>query len=172
MLGVPRGNASHLGRMPPESAPAKASAEGPRRLPSPLTAAALAQWTAAAQWGEPSDDAVPSGPGGATRASGRFPGTANPEQAVARARSGPVASDSLGMSVHQQARQTDQDPDVRPAFLSIEQVATILTVSPDTVMRLVRSGRLRAVRLSPGRVAVRRSDLDAYMDALPAYVPE
>lgn len=56
-------------------------------------------------------------------------------------------------------------------LLSIRQVAEVLTVSEKTVWRRIKNGELRASRL--GRhVKVRPADLDAYVNALPAYAAD
>jgi excisionase family DNA binding protein len=49
------------------------------------------------------------------------------------------------------------------ALLTLDEVARELTLSRRTVERLVRSGRIRTVRPSPGRVAVERREVDAYL---------
>jgi excisionase family DNA binding protein len=49
------------------------------------------------------------------------------------------------------------------AFLTLDEAAAELRVSRRSVERLVRSGRIRVVRPSPGRVAVERREMDAYI---------
>lgn len=47
-------------------------------------------------------------------------------------------------------------------LLTIPEVAKALTVHRRTVGRLIDRGLIRVVRPSPGRVAIPRSELDAY----------
>ena len=51
-------------------------------------------------------------------------------------------------------------------LLTIPEVAKVLTVHRRTVNRLIEQGRIRIVRPSPGRVAVTRRELDAYMASI------
>jgi excisionase family DNA binding protein len=48
-------------------------------------------------------------------------------------------------------------------LLSIERVAKILDVHPDTVRRYVRQKKLKAVRLSSTNLRIRRSELDRFI---------
>ena len=50
--------------------------------------------------------------------------------------------------------------------LNFAQVAEILTVHKATVYRLVGSGQLKAVNVSPGRKVVLQSELDRYLKSL------
>lgn len=50
-----------------------------------------------------------------------------------------------------------------PALLTVAEVAATLRVSRRTVERLVKDGRIRVVRPSPGRVAVTAKELRAYV---------
>lgn len=45
-------------------------------------------------------------------------------------------------------------------YYTLDEAAKMLKVSPDTVLEWVRSGRLRASRLSGGNKTVRVSDTD------------
>ena len=47
-------------------------------------------------------------------------------------------------------------------LLTLDEAAAELRLSRRSVERLVRSGRIRIVRPSPGRVAVERREMDAY----------
>ncbi len=51
-------------------------------------------------------------------------------------------------------------------LLTIEQAARELTVSKSTVERLVRAGRLRVIRPSPGTVRITRDEVNAYLASL------
>lgn len=59
-------------------------------------------------------------------------------------------------------KKTDQH------LLTVEQVAEICAISPQTVRRWLRLGHLRAVKLSPGRrngcVRVREADLATFIE--------
>jgi excisionase family DNA binding protein len=48
-------------------------------------------------------------------------------------------------------------------LLSIERVAKILDVHPDTVRRYVRQKKLKAVRLSATNLRIRRSELERFI---------
>ena len=48
-------------------------------------------------------------------------------------------------------------------LLSVERVAKILDVHPDTVRRYVRQKKLKAVRLSSTNLRIRRSELDRFI---------
>lgn len=58
-------------------------------------------------------------------------------------------------------------------LLTVREVAELMGVKPLTVYFLVRSGKLRAVRLevkaSPRSIRVRPEDVDAYVAALKPY---
>ena len=49
------------------------------------------------------------------------------------------------------------------SLLDLDDVARELDLSRRTVERLVRAGRLRVIRPSPGSVRVERKELDAYL---------
>jgi excisionase family DNA binding protein len=49
-------------------------------------------------------------------------------------------------------------------FLTVEQVAERLQMHPDTIRRYIRQKKLRAVRISPTNVRIRRSDLDKFVE--------
>jgi len=51
-------------------------------------------------------------------------------------------------------------PTATTRLLTVPQAAARLTVSASTVRRLLVSGRLPAIRPSPGTVRLRESDLD------------
>ena len=51
------------------------------------------------------------------------------------------------------------------ACLSVQEVASRLSVSVKTVRRLIESGELQAVKIR-GRIVVRESDLVAYISSL------
>lgn len=48
-------------------------------------------------------------------------------------------------------------------LLTLDEVAAALRVSRRTVERLRKQGRIRAVHPSPGRTAVERRELEAYI---------
>lgn len=50
-------------------------------------------------------------------------------------------------------------------FFTLDEVAAKLRVSRRTVDRLVHGGRIRVVRLTPGRPAVEARELEAYIAA-------
>lgn len=52
------------------------------------------------------------------------------------------------------------------SLLTVTEVAGLLRVSKRTVERLIRYGRLRVIRPSPGRVVVTQRELDAYIASL------
>jgi len=50
---------------------------------------------------------------------------------------------------------------------TVDEVGAILHRHPQTVRKLIRDGRLRALQDGPGgRVLVRDDDLDAYLDSI------
>jgi predicted DNA-binding transcriptional regulator AlpA len=49
-------------------------------------------------------------------------------------------------------------------LLTLRQVQAILTISRSTVWRMTRDGELRAVRLTPTRIAYRASDIARLID--------
>ena len=51
-----------------------------------------------------------------------------------------------------------------PTLLTCKQVATVLSISPRTVLRLIDRGELRSVRIG-GSVRVRLSDVDTLVEA-------
>jgi excisionase family DNA binding protein len=55
---------------------------------------------------------------------------------------------------------------VQPRYtVSPKQAAEMLGVATETVLRMIRSGELRASRLSPKTLRIRVADLDALLDA-------
>jgi excisionase family DNA binding protein len=48
-------------------------------------------------------------------------------------------------------------------LLSVEQVARVLGVSPDTVRRYVRQKKLKGVRLSKTNLRIRRSEVERFI---------
>jgi len=50
-------------------------------------------------------------------------------------------------------------------FLTVKEIAAEFKVNPQTVYNWIDDGALTAVRIGPRRVRVRRSDLDAYIEA-------
>jgi excisionase family DNA binding protein len=50
-------------------------------------------------------------------------------------------------------------------LLEVHEVAYLLKVSHETVLRFIRKGQLIAVRLGTRSWRVKQSDLDAYIDA-------
>ena len=53
---------------------------------------------------------------------------------------------------------------VNDEFLTVEQVAERLQMHPDTIRRYIRQKKLRAVRISPTNIRIRRSDLDKFIE--------
>lgn len=51
-------------------------------------------------------------------------------------------------------------------LLTVDEVAQALTLHRRTVTRLIEAGRIRIVRPSPGRIAVTRRELEAYMASI------
>jgi excisionase family DNA binding protein len=53
-------------------------------------------------------------------------------------------------------------------LLRVSDAATILGVGPDTIRRAITTGHIRAVRIGPGRTAlrIRRADLMTYAASL------
>jgi excisionase family DNA binding protein len=49
-------------------------------------------------------------------------------------------------------------------FLTVEQVAERLQMHPDTIRRYIRQKKMRAVRISPTNVRIRRSDLEKFIE--------
>ena len=52
---------------------------------------------------------------------------------------------------------------VLPVVLSISQAAAYLSVSPDTVRRLIRNGIIPHARIG-NSIRIRRTDLDGYLE--------
>jgi excisionase family DNA binding protein len=50
-----------------------------------------------------------------------------------------------------------------PRFLSVERAADYCSVSPETVRRLIASGRLTGLRPCKGRIVVDRRQLESYV---------
>jgi excisionase family DNA binding protein len=48
-------------------------------------------------------------------------------------------------------------------LLTIEQVASVLQLHPDTIRRYIREKKLKAVRISATSLRVRRSELDKFI---------
>jgi len=55
------------------------------------------------------------------------------------------------------------DTVIQPAVLSIPQAGTYLSVSPDTVRRLIRKGTIPHARVG-NSIRIRRTDLDGYLE--------
>ena len=55
------------------------------------------------------------------------------------------------------------DTVIQPAVLSIPQAGTYLSVSPDTVRRLIRKGTIPHARIG-NSIRIRRADLDGYLE--------
>ncbi len=53
---------------------------------------------------------------------------------------------------------------IQPVVLSIPQAGAYLSVSPDTVRRLIRSGTIPHARIG-NSIRIRRADLDGYLDS-------
>jgi len=53
---------------------------------------------------------------------------------------------------------------IQPAVLSIPQAGAYLSVSPDTVRRLLRSGTIPHARIG-NSIRIRRADLEGYLDS-------
>lgn len=61
----------------------------------------------------------------------------------------------------------DRKPDIEPRFLTLEDVATYLSVSVPQVYSLVRSGELPAIKIGGRGVwRVDRQQLDTYIERL------
>jgi excisionase family DNA binding protein len=60
--------------------------------------------------------------------------------------------------------QTPTPVEERPRLLDVNGAASLLSVSPATVRRLIETGQLRATRVL-GAVRVDRRDLEAYIEA-------
>jgi len=52
--------------------------------------------------------------------------------------------------------------------ISLKETAAILSVSRPTLLKLLDERKLKSVRVSPGRRAVLRSELDRYLASLTA----
>jgi len=50
-------------------------------------------------------------------------------------------------------------------LLTIEEAAQYLRVCPETVKRYIRKGDLRATKLSPQVLRIRRDDLDKFIES-------
>lgn len=50
---------------------------------------------------------------------------------------------------------------------TVEEVADILKVSPQTVRALIKRGEMKAVRVG-GQIRIRQQDLDEYLNSHPA----
>lgn len=60
------------------------------------------------------------------------------------------------MIVHMSESET---PPTRPVLLSPQQVADRLSISRQTVLRLISQGKLRAARITPRTLRIREDDL-------------
>jgi excisionase family DNA binding protein len=49
-------------------------------------------------------------------------------------------------------------------LLTTRQVAEVLAVSPETVLRRIRSGHLPAVRIASNALRIREVELEAYLE--------
>lgn len=56
-------------------------------------------------------------------------------------------------------------PPERRTYLSIEQGASYVGISAQGLRRLVKAGALSVVRPTPGRVVIRRAELDRFMQS-------
>lgn len=54
----------------------------------------------------------------------------------------------------------------RTLVLRPQQVCSELAISISTLWRLVKSGRIRTIKISPRCTGVLRTDLDIYLDSL------
>ena len=52
---------------------------------------------------------------------------------------------------------------IQPVVLSISQAGAYLSVSPDTVRRLIRNGTIPHARIG-NSIRIRRADLDGYLE--------
>ena len=52
---------------------------------------------------------------------------------------------------------------IQPVVLSVPQAGVYLSVSPDTVRRLIRSGTIPHARIG-NSIRIRRADLDCYLE--------
>ncbi|GIG21768.1 hypothetical protein Cch01nite_24920 [Cellulomonas chitinilytica] len=63
-------------------------------------------------------------------------------------------------------KRTPARPAAAPEeMLTVPLGAAVLGTSPDTVYRMIADGRLPSVRYSPRRIRLRRSDLEAFINA-------
>jgi excisionase family DNA binding protein len=53
---------------------------------------------------------------------------------------------------------------IQPVVLSISQAGAYLSVSPDTVRRLIRKGTIPHARIG-NSIRIRRADLDGYLES-------
>ena len=49
---------------------------------------------------------------------------------------------------------------VQAEFLTVQEASKLLSMNPRTVYSIIRSGKLRAVQLSPRKIIIRRTDID------------
>ncbi len=57
-----------------------------------------------------------------------------------------------------------QEPDKsQKILLTIQETATLLRVSPDTIRRMIAKGELARVRVGARRVCIARVEIDAYV---------
>lgn len=59
-----------------------------------------------------------------------------------------------------------------PQLLTVAQVAKLLTISPEGVLRLVRARRLPVKKLSPRCYRFRESDIEKFVQRLPGVTVE
>lgn len=52
-----------------------------------------------------------------------------------------------------------------PVVFSVQQVSTILAISRNTTYELIRSGRIRSIRIGR-RIRIPRSALESYLDGM------
>lgn len=57
-------------------------------------------------------------------------------------------------------------------LLTIEQVATELQLHPDTIRRYIRQKKLKAVRIAPTALRVKRSELDKFIAERETYLED
>lgn len=51
----------------------------------------------------------------------------------------------------------------KPEFYTVEQVAKILQITPETIRRYVRNGKLKAIKLGGKFIRVGKKDLDDFI---------
>ncbi len=53
-----------------------------------------------------------------------------------------------------------------PQFYTPEQVATILQVTPESIRRYVRSGKIKAIKLGGKFIRISKDELDIFIESL------